>query len=406
MTSESENSDSYSKTNAKSLIFDYRIQVLLAIVLCVVVLAGWRIRSLNWVSTDNAIIRCEMVDVASEVNGIIEKILFEDNELVNKGQLIVKIRDDYFRAGVNKAQSELESSISNYESALEKNRITEIESKGNAKRSTASLETTTSNLSSILLESEEAKAKLKVANKNFEFLKEDFTRISQLYEKKIVSKRQYQEAKRAYESSLAERDALQANQKSILSKFKTEKFRVTEADVSNDIALESVNGLIAVANAEVREAKSSIELAKAELDLATIYLNRTNIKALRTGHITNRKLSEGEFVEIGQPIASITSCVEKAWIEANFKETQIGRVIAGQKVQIKVDAYPDLIFEGKVIGISSGSGATFSVLPPENAVGNFTKVVQRFPIKISINNDNGVMLRMGMSTVVTIMLDS
>jgi membrane fusion protein (multidrug efflux system) len=104
----------------------------------------------------------------------------------------------------------------------------------------------------------------------------------------------------------------------------------------------------------------------------------------------------------GQTIASITSCEESAWVDANFKETQIGRIKPGQIVQLHVDAYPDMVLRGEVESISSGSGSTFSVLPPENATGNFTKVVQRFPVRIKILDTKNKILRTGLSVVVSV----
>jgi membrane fusion protein (multidrug efflux system) len=157
--------------------------------------------------------------------------------------------------------------------------------------------------------------------------------------------------------------------------------------------------------AKANAAKAAMSVAQAEYDLARINLERTEIKAKRAGYITNRRTSSGDYVEVGQPIASIVSCQQDPWVQANFKETQITRMKEGQSVEFTIDTYPDIKFEGVVESISSGSGAIFSVLPPENASGNFTKVVKRMPVKVRVVDMQDAIFRIGASAQVTVFVD-
>lgn len=387
------------------LLGDYRFRVIVVILLCVIFLSGWMTYSHNREKTDNAIVRCDLIDLVSEVNGVIDGLFFEDNQYFNKGDYLVKIEDKLFQADVNEAQAQLNFVRHSYEAAVEKKKIAEISSIGNAEALKASSQASRSILNSNEFDEREIQAELVAKNSDLKFLESKFNRISYLYKNSMVSKLDYEESEKLYNVAVAQRDTFVARLAAIRSKRETKGFNTLELTTRSDIAAKSMNALIAAADAEVRIALSQVELAEAKLKLAKIRYDKTNIKALITGVITNRRVSTGEYVEIGQPIASITSCGENAWVEANFKETQIGRITAGQEVDIQIDTYPNQVFKGKIKGVSSGSGATFSVLPPENAVGNFTKVVQRFPVKISIENDNKSLFRAGMSSVVTVKLD-
>lgn len=277
-------------------------------------------------TTDNAIVRCDIVDVVSEISGVIEQINFQDNEFVEKGVVLIKIRDDVLRSSVSVLEAEYE---------------------------TAKTET------------ELMRGELRLNETQLKYSRKDLARLAKLNATGSIPEKEFDDAE--------------------------QRVMANRVNVDN-------------ARARLQTHMTRIDVAKAKLDEAKVLLNRTEISSLRDGIVTNRRVAMGEYMDSGQTIASITSCHEKMWVEANFKETQLGRMAVGQEVDIHIDTYPDEVFKGVVDSIASGSGSIFSVLPPENATGNFTKVVQRFPVKITIP-DIDARLKIGMSAVVKVDLE-
>ena len=202
------------------------------------------------------------------------------------------------------------------------------------------------------------------AKVDLDVAQQDFDRYQTLYEKGAVSQKEYDLAKSKFVAS----------QQAVFSKEKNK-----------------------VADAELRRLKAIMEQAELELSYTKIY-------ASEDGKITNRSAEEGAFINAGAPLFSIVP--EKRWVVANFKETQLNKIRVGQKVKIKVDAYPSLKIEGKVDSIQSSTGAKASMFPPENAVGSYVKVVQRVPVKIVITSklDPQYNIEPGMSVVPKVMI--
>jgi membrane fusion protein (multidrug efflux system) len=151
-------------------------------------------------------------------------------------------------------------------------------------------------------------------------------------------------------------------------------------------------------------AKAKVLERKAQLNEAELQLSYTKIYAPRDGYITRKSIETGANIQAGQSLMALVP-LQDAWITANYKERQITYIRPGQKVDFSVDAYPGRTFRGRVDSIMAGTGAAFSLLPPENATGNYVKVVQRIPVKIAIDNssDPGHLLRVGMSVVPTVL---
>ena len=160
---------------------------------------------------------------------------------------------------------------------------------------------------------------------------------------------------------------------------------------------------VPVKEAAAGRAGASIEQAQAELAAAELQLSKTRVVAPAAGTVSKKTVEPGQMVQVSQPLLAIVP-LEGVWVVANLKETQVGRVRSGQPVTIRVDTFPDRVFRGRVDSISAGTGARFSLLPPENASGNWVKVVQRVPVKILLEDyhANPHLLRAGMSALVTI----
>ncbi len=166
---------------------------------------------------------------------------------------------------------------------------------------------------------------------------------------------------------------------------------------------DSEKASLAAAFAGAASLASSRKAVAATREVAALDLSYTTIVTKQSGFVANRKVTVGQMVDVGQPIVSIVTCNKNAWIEANFKETQVGWMRPGQRATVTVDAYPGLALMGEVESLSGATGARFSLLPPENATGNFNKVVQRIPVRIRlIDVPRDKPLRAGMSVIVAV----
>ena len=192
-----------------------------------------------------------------------------------------------------------------------------------------------------------AKANLSAVNSEIKLAKKDLNRYKALYEEGAVSKQTLDEAQTRFDGIKAKHLTAQEN---IISKSKS---KVADAD---------------------------IKALKAMRDQAALNLEYTKVKTLAAGTVTKKNVEKGMFVQVGQPLFAVAS--DEVWVVANFKENQVGKMRPGQEVDIKIDAYPNKIFKGKVDSIQRASGAKSSLFPPENAVGSFVKIVQRIPVKI------------------------
>jgi membrane fusion protein (multidrug efflux system) len=176
-----------------------------------------------------------------------------------------------------------------------------------------------------------------------------------------------------------------------------------------NVALAATGEDVAVIKARQVEAqKAKVDLAKSRLKQAELELSYTTVASPADGHVTQKRVEPGLMVSKGQPLMAVVPLsLEELWITANYKETQLTRVHPGQEVTIKVDTFPDLELRGKVDSIMAGTGSLFSLFPPENATGNFVKVVQRIPVKITLDlkgQPTPPSLRIGMSVIPTILV--
>lgn len=389
--------------NIKRLILsDYRYQVglIILVVILGISIRGYATRNVEY--TNNATVQCNLIDVVSEVNGVIEKVDFEDDQWVSQSDVVIQLEPDLFRAELNRAQAALEIRKANYQESLNAAALLKIEIGRDLDTAKADLDSAQALFSSTEAAIVEAKNELQSNKADALYLKENYYHLTQLYKKQVTSELEYKNAKRQHESKAAIVDALKAKVQRLTNLKEVEKTKVSAEKTKLQALQESRENLLANADMQVNTAKAAVEVAQAEFDLAKLNLDRTQIRAKRNGYISNRRTSSGDYIEIGQPIASIVSCQEKPWIQANFKETQVGEMKRGQKAIFTIDTYPGVKFEGELQSISSGSGSIFSVLPPENASGNFTKVVKRMPVIISISDPKNAVFRIGASANVKV----
>jgi membrane fusion protein (multidrug efflux system) len=305
------------------------------------------ISTAGYETTDNAQLDANIVPIRTSVQGYIKTIQFKDNEFVKKGQVLMTLDETDLKTRVAQAQAALENAKAN---------LLSVKSNANAGSQNASASQLTA--SALQQNINSMKAKLDKA-------KEDLKRIENMFKAGASTQAQYDAAKTDLAVAQAQYDAAVDQYKS--SSAQSQGIR-SQA--------EAQQAQITLAEALVKQREAELVLAQTQLEYATI-------KAPCDGIVTRRSVEEGQFVSIGQPLCSEVD-KETFWITANFKETQVKNIKTGQEVEIKLDAFPDIKLKGKVESFIGATGAKFSLLPPDNATGNFVKVTQRVPVRISI----------------------
>ena len=305
------------------------------------------------VSTDDAYVRAHNTTLAAKIPGYVANVLVEDNAYVRSGELVATIDDGDYRLAVDAAHDKV---------ATQQATVDRIGRQIEAQQSAI----------------EQAKAQLVSAQVAAKRTQLELDRQQALAKREFASRQTLEQAQANRDQAIAGVQSAQA-------------------------ALEAAQAAVAVLQAQQQEAVRVVKelqtaLAKAERDLSF-----TEIRAPVSGVFGNRAVQTGDFVQTGQRLASLVP-LDNVYIEANFKETQLARLKPGQKVAISVDAIPEHAIEGTVASVSPASGAVFSLLPPDNATGNFTKIVQRVPVRIEVpvNIASQRVLRPGLSVVVSI----
>jgi len=349
------------------------------ILLPVVILAGaaaiyFYIRyKATHISTDDAFVDGRIHVIASKIPGTVRVLYINDNQFVKKNHLLLEIDPIDYEVRVKEARSGCQA---------ERARLSELQDRVN---------TTKKQLAEIVASLEAARANVELQKANLELSRVNLERSKYLLRKEAIPRQQYDNAKTAYDVAVAQVKAAQ--------------------DLANQIeaALETQRGLIKQTESGLPTQEAQIQQRDATLKGAELNLGYTKIYAPADGYITKRAVETGNQIQTGQPLMAVVPLAqEEIWITANYKETDLQNVKPGQKVKITVDTYPGKVFYGKVNSIMAGTGAVFSLFPPENATGNFVKVVQRIPVKIFLDEgaDPGHLLRIGMSVVPTILVNS
>jgi membrane fusion protein, multidrug efflux system len=322
--------------------------VLMMIVPLAILLAGAYVYLLGgrYVSTDDAYVKADRVTVSADVGGRVVEIAVHENEIVKTGQLLYRIDDRNYRIAVERAKAQF----------------------ADAKLQIEGMRATY----------RQKQADLKAAQDTLLYQQHEFERQQQLLASHVASQAQYDAARHALESA-----------------------RQQAASVEQQIAnvLASLGG-----DPNIPTDQHPVVLqAKAQLDQAELDLSHTTVTASTDGIVSHvDQLQVGDYLNAATPAFALVSTTD-VWIEANFKETDLAHMRAGQEATIDIDSYPDKTFTAKVASISPGTGSEFSVLPPQNATGNWVKIVQRVPVRLVIENpDPERPLRIGMSANVDI----
>lgn len=321
------------------------------------------------IATDDAYIEGRVHVVAARIPGTVTRVHVSDNQLVRKGDLLLEIDAADLEARMTEAESGLNT---------EKSRLAEAATRVEAARV---------QLTELEHRVQTARAQLELQNVNLRQAGLDIKRAENLIKKGAISQERYERTRTGHDSAVAQ--------------VKAAEDQVKQAES----AIQVQNAVIRQAVSAQRSQASTIKKGEAQLRASVLNVSYTKIFAPSDGHITKKSVQAGNQLQPGQPLMAVVP-LDDIWIVANYKETQLEKVRPGQKVSIKVDSYPGKIFEGNVESIMAGTGSAFSLFPPENATGNFVKVVQRIPVKIVLdrNADAEHILRVGMSVEPTILV--
>jgi len=238
--------------------------------------------------------------------------------------------------------------------------------------------------------------------------------MQQLMKNDYVARREYDDAVAALEGADAALEAsrrrlaaiekeVQQTEAEVASRvLGTEQAKQRVAEVRGTLSkAESQQQMVSVKQAELARAEAQLKAAQADLAVAELNVEHTFVRSPIDGVVSKRSVEVGQIVQPGQPLLALVP-LQEVWVLANFKETQLTRIRPGQKAEVRVDTFPGTVFPGMVESISAGTGSRFSLLPPENATGNWVKVVQRVPVKIVLDRKANGSLRAGMSAYVTV----
>ncbi len=322
------------------------------------------------ITTDNAYVEGFIHIVSSKASGTVVVIHVKDNQYVKKGDLLLEIDPADYEVKVKEAEAALEA---------ERKKLNEISSR---------IEAAGKQLEQAIAGLEAAKANLELQRANFSQAELDYRRADALFKKEAISRAQYDRAKTAYEVAQAQLRAAEEQVRQAQSSIETQRALLRQAEALRPLQF------------------ANIKQKEALLEAAMLKHQYTKIYAPSDGYITKKSVEVGNLIREGQPLMAVVP-LQNIWIAANYKETQLEKVRPGQRVKIKVDTYPGKVFWGRVDSIMAGTGAVFSLFPPENATGNYVKVVQRIPVKIVLEEgtDREHILRVGMSVVTTVLVE-
>jgi membrane fusion protein (multidrug efflux system) len=346
----------------------------------------WRYYSVRE-TTDDAQIDGHIYSVTSRVSGTVISINFEENDHVVAGQVLATLDPRDYQIAVQRAKAELEDAQANARAAKTGVPITST-------TTTSSIAIARANLNAAEKEVEASKARVREAEARYNQTQQDLKRFEQLVKKEEISRLQYDASVAAEQAAAATLDAAHAQVAAAES-------HVAQAQGNLQAALTAPQQ-VAVTQAKSGAANANVATKEAALAQAELNLSYTEIKSPVTGIAGKRNMQVGQAIQSGQPITSVVD-VEHIWVTANFKETQLKDMRPGQPVSVHVDAY-GIDLTGHVDAIGGATGSRTSLLPPENATGNFVKVVQRVPVKLVLNagQDKKQRLRPGMSVEATV----
>lgn len=373
------------------------ILIIVALVILVGVFFLWRYLG-SYESTDDAQIDGHVNSVSARISGHVSRLNVDDNQYVEKGTVLVEIDPADYEVAAAQARAERADAQAQASAAGINVPITSVNTESQVSGAQAEVSSAQAGIAAARQQFEAAKSQVAQADANNTKAQNDLARYKQLIDKQEISQQQYDQAVASAQAAFATLQAARATADAAAAQIRQAQSKLQQAGADLRTA-DTAPQQMRVTQARALSAKANAEQKKAQLDQAELNLQYTKILAPVNGIVSNRTVEVGQNVQPGQEMMKVIPVDDgDLWVTANFKETQLRNIRPGQAVDISVDANGKT-YKGKVDSIAGASGARFSLLPPENATGNYVKVVQRLPVKIVFNpgETKGRELRPGMS---------
>jgi membrane fusion protein (multidrug efflux system) len=376
-----------------------RRNIVIPIVVLVALVGGvflWRYLS-SYESTDDAQADVHLYPVSARVSGYVVKVNVDDNQWVEKGTVLVEIDPKDYEVAVAQAQANLSNAEATAQSLNITVPITSVNTSSQLKSAQSDIDNTTAGVIAAERQLSAAHDQLEQALANDVKVQDDLKRYKLLVDKREVAEQVYDQALAAARSSTAAVSAARANESAAQQFVQQARSRVAQADANHQYA-ETGPQQVSSSRARARAAIADVEQKRALLEQAQLNLGYTKIVAPVSGEV-NKTVVVGLNVQAGQQLLTVVP-LDEVWVTANFKETQLKRMRVGQKADIHIDSTGQTL-KGHVDSIAGATGPLFSLLPPENATGNYVKIVQRIPVKIVLDpgENRDRQLRPGMNVV-------
>jgi len=375
------------------------------------------VRSAHHESTDDAYLEGHLHPISARITGTVQQVLIDDNQHVVEGQTLVildpndyKVRLDQAKAALDAAARQADAAEAAIHSTSQSATAQTTQAEGAIGEAKASIQASKAAVTAAEAGVPRAEAQLQEADATLQREDTDLHRYEDLYSKEQVSKQTVDHQRASYQVAVAAQAAAQEQVRQAQAQLVAAQQGVvrTEALLTNSQgglqSAEATRLETHVREGQYATAVAAVAQATAALEDANLQLSYTIIKAPVTGRVGRKSVEAGQRVQVGQPLMAIVE--DQPWVIANFKETQLEKMRTGQRVQVEIDTFSKHKFYGHVESLAPGSGNEFALLPPDNATGNFTKIVQRIPVKIVLDPDSvrgyENLLSPGMSSVVTV----
>jgi membrane fusion protein (multidrug efflux system) len=393
----------------------YLGRIVLVLLIAAAAVGGYRYwqRSERFESTDDAQVDGFVYAVSSRVPGTVIKLNVRDNQRVEAGTVLLELDPrDYqvavaqAKADLAQAEADLSASRTNVPmvSTTSSNQLASNEAQ--VQEANANVEIAAKQIDVAQARLRSAEAMVRQAKANHDRAASDLERYRMLVAKEEISRQQFDTASAAADATNAQLEASQAQVEEAahavtVAQNQVAQYRAKVARAEADVrGARIVPQEVAASEARANSSLAKVQAKRADLEKAQLNLEYTIVRAPATGIVSQRNVEVGRMVQPGQPMLAVVP-LEDVWVTANFKESQLANMRPGQKATVSVDAYGGKTYSGHVDSIAAATGARFSILPPENATGNYVKVVQRIPVKIVLDKGQGTeqVLRPGMSVV-------
>jgi len=359
---------------------------------------GFWWRSTYYEDTDDAQINGHLIQISSRINGQVIKVNVDENQQVKKGALIAELDPRDYEVAVENAKAALASAQAAAAAAKVNVPITSINTGSNLASAGSDVTAATAGISQAQSQLAAAHAKVVQAEANNAKAQADLQRYKPLVEKDVISKQQYDAAVASADAAKAAVDDAHANERAAADAVRVATEKASQAQAQLKYA-QTGPQQVAAQSARYKQAEAEVQKAQAQLDQANLNLSYTRIIAPVAGIVTRKSVEINQNVAAGQNMLTLVS-LEDLWVTANFKETQLRNMSPKQPVEIHVDA-TGKDYDGHVTQVGGATGSVLSLFPPENATGNYVKVVQRVPVRIDFDDlnkeDSNHSLRPGLS---------